>query len=84
VADRHGLAIHVATGGNLARRIVSDFRPDAVVAVACERDLSSGIADTYPLPVFGVCNERPHGPCINTSVSIGKVEAAIEALVGAA
>jgi hypothetical protein len=82
IADRNGLELFVATGGSLARRILSDIRPDAVVAVACERDLSSGIADSYPLPVLGITNERPFGPCINTRVDMKKVEEAIEQLCG--
>ncbi len=72
----------MATGGNLARRIVSHADPDAIVAVACERDLSSGIADTYPIPVLGICNERPFGPCVNTRVDLDKVEEAIQVLSG--
>ncbi|WP_333655156.1 DUF116 domain-containing protein [Dissulfurispira sp.] len=78
VADENNLKLFVATGGNLARRIVSDVRPEAVVAVACERDLSSGIADAYPLPVLGIPNERPFGPCFNTRVDLTKVKEAIE------
>ncbi len=82
IAEKNNLELHVATGGNLARRIVSHSGPDAIVAVACERDLSSGIADTYPIPVLGICNERPFGPCINTRVDLGKVEEAIKKLSG--
>ncbi|HAK87930.1 MAG: hypothetical protein A2X55_11195 [Nitrospirae bacterium GWB2_47_37] len=78
VAEDNHLKLFVATGGNLARRIVSDVKPEAVVAVACERDLSSGIADAYPLPVLGISNERPFGPCFNTKVNIEKVKEAIE------
>jgi len=80
VADRKNIEIHVATGGNLARRIVTHAHPDVIVAVACERDLSSGIADAYPLPVIGIPNERPFGPCINTRVDLRKVEEAIDLL----
>jgi hypothetical protein len=82
IAEKNDLDLHVATGGNLARRIVSHANPDAIVAVACERDLSSGIADTYPIPVLGICNERPYGPCVNTRVDLDKVEEAIQALSG--
>jgi hypothetical protein len=77
VSDRTGIELFVASGGNLARRIVEDTRPEAIIAVACERDLSSGIADVYPMPVYGVCNERPCGPCLNTKVDISKLENAI-------
>jgi uncharacterized protein len=45
--------------------------------VACERDLSSGLVDTYTLPVLGIPNERPFGPCFNTRVDLEKVKEAI-------
>lgn len=78
IADDNNLKLFVATGGNLARKIVADVRPHAIVAVACERDLISGIADSYPLPIIGIINERPFGPCVNTRVSLEKVKDAIE------
>jgi len=78
IADDNNLTLFIATGGNLARKIVKDVLPEAIVAVACERDLSSGIADSYPLPVLGIPNERPFGPCVNTRVNLGKVRNAIE------
>ena len=68
----------VATGGTLARLIVVERRPHLIIAVACERDLSSGIQDSYPLPVFGVINHRPHGPCYDTLVDLEKVEEALK------
>lgn len=77
VSEKHGLRLFVATGGTIARRIVKDARPEAIIAVACERDLSSGLVDTFPLPVLGILNERPFGPCVNTRVDIRKVEEAI-------
>ncbi|MEW6001148.1 MAG: DUF116 domain-containing protein [Nitrospirota bacterium] len=78
IADENHLDLFVVTGGSLARRIVNEVRPEAVVAVACENDLSSGIFDTYPLPILGIPNERPFGPCLNTSVDLEKVKDAIE------
>ena len=60
----------MATGGTLARQIVKKNRPQAVLAIACERDLMSGIQDVYPLPAVGVLNIRPNGPCYNTRVDI--------------
>lgn len=77
IADENELNLSVATGGTLARRIVKETLPEAIVAVACETDLSSGIVDTYPLPVLGVPNERPFGPCLNTQVNLDKVKEAI-------
>lgn len=80
IADDNHLNLFIATGGTLARKIVKDVRPEAIVAVACERDLSSGIVDTYPLPILGIPNERPFGPCFNTRVDLEKVKEAIEFL----
>ncbi|MGW8272980.1 MAG: DUF116 domain-containing protein [Thermodesulfovibrionales bacterium] len=80
IAESHNLELFVATGGTIARRIVGEVRPQAIVAVACERDLSSGIADTYPLPTLGITNERPFGPCVNTQVNLEKVKDAIRRL----
>ncbi|NWF75194.1 MAG: DUF116 domain-containing protein [Nitrospirae bacterium] len=78
IAEENNLTLSVATGGSLARRIVNNTKPDAIVAVACENDLSSGIADIYPLPVLGIPNIRPFGPCINTMVDLSKVREYIE------
>jgi hypothetical protein len=78
LSEKYGVGLAVATGGTLARRIVVERRPQLVIAVACERDLSSGIQDSYPLPVFGVINHRPHGPCYDTQVDLEKVEEALK------
>jgi hypothetical protein len=77
LSDQYQVRIAVATGGTLARRIIVDNRPKAIVAVACEHDLTSGIQDAYPIPVIGILNDRPNGPCINTKVDIQKVRKAI-------
>ena len=77
LSERYGIHLAVATGGTIARRIVVERRPRMILAVACERDLASGIQDTYPLPVFGVMNFRPHGPCFDTNVSLEALEDAI-------
>jgi uncharacterized protein len=80
ISEKYGVSLAVATGGTLARRIVSETRPDLIIAVACERDLTSGIQDTTPLPVYGIFNERPFGPCFNTQVAVGRIEAILAEL----
>lgn len=73
--------ISVATGGTLARRIIVQKRPQAIIAVACERDLTSGIQDSYPLPVLGILlDDRPQGPCINTQVDTALIREALKFL----
>ena len=77
LAAKYNVRLAVATGGTLARHFVKQYRPRAVIAIACERDLTSGIQDTQPLPVLGVLNSRPHGPCLDTQVNLEQVEEAI-------
>ncbi|MCX7781620.1 MAG: DUF116 domain-containing protein [Negativicutes bacterium] len=74
---QYGARFAVVTGGTLARKVIKEIRPHAVLAIACERDLTSGIQDVFPLPVIGVLNQRPHGPCCNTRVDINEVNQAI-------
>lgn len=81
MADEMGFHFFVATGGTLARQIVKNIRPKAVLAIACERDLMSGVQDVYPLPAVGVLNIRPNGPCYNTRVDLDEVKKQLEAIL---
>ena len=89
----HEMGFHffVATGGTLARQIVYKTKPKAVLAIACERDLMSGIQDVYPLEFshksvllwecIDALNIRPNGPCYNTHVDIEEVRAQLEKII---
>lgn len=77
LSEKFGIKLAIATGGTIARRIVVQNRPRVILAVACERDLVSGIQDTYPLPVYGILNERPCGPCLDTLVDLEQIESAL-------
>ena len=68
----------VATGGSLARKLIQDKNPNVIVAVACHRDLLDGLRDAWRYPVYAVLNERPNGPCHETTVSIASIEFAIQ------
>lgn len=78
--EKTSIKIFIATGGTLARKIIIDNKPKAVIAVACERDLTSGIQDMSHIPVLGVFNKRPNGPCVDTLIDINEVEKAINFL----
>lgn len=77
LGEKYNLHLEVVNGGTLARKRVAQFRPHGIVAVACERDLTLGIQDVHPIPVYGVINDRPHGPCVNTQVDMALVEEAV-------
>ena len=80
--EKYNTKVFVATGGTLARKIIIDNKPKAVIAVACERDLTSGVRDVDKIPVLGVFNLRPNGPCIDTNINIKEVENAINFFTG--
>ncbi|WP_279378941.1 DUF116 domain-containing protein [Acetivibrio straminisolvens] len=71
----------MVTGGTAARNIVSKIRPKIIVSVACERDLSSGIADVGSIPVIGIINDRPNGPCYNTNVDVNALKKKLENII---
>lgn len=69
---------HVAPGGTEARRIIRATAPRAIVAIACERDLVAGIHETVPrIPIIGIPNTRPLGPCKDTSIDVEKFRSAL-------
>lgn len=73
IKEDYGVDVKVATGGTLARKYIKDIRAKMVVAVACKRDLMSGICDAFPVNVYGVFNQINDEPCINTTVSVDKI-----------
>ncbi len=81
LAEKYGFNIKVVTGGTLARREIEKIKPKAIIAVACERDLSSGILEASPLPVLGISNQRPQGPCFNTRANLTMVEEAVNSFI---
>ncbi len=80
ICERHSdVVVHTASGGSAARKVIKDMKPRAIVAVACERDLVSGIQDIAPkIPVIGIPNVRPGGPCKDTTMDIKSFIDAIE------
>lgn len=78
IMSKHNVRAAVATGGSLARKLIQDSRPDVIIAVACHRDLTDGVRDSWRFPVYAVLNERPNGPCFETRVSVSIIEFAIK------
>ena len=75
IAKQYGVSAFVATRGQLARRVIKERRPKAVVAVACERDMVSGIHDVAGrVPVLGLTMTLPNGPCKDASLDLPKME----------
>lgn len=83
VAGRYGVPLFVASRGRYARQMLAMRRPKRVVAVACERDLVSGVHDAAArLPVLGATLALPDGPCKNTEVDLRGLEGSIRTFLG--
>jgi hypothetical protein len=67
----------MAAGGREALAFVADKQVKAVVAVACEKELSQGILAVFPKPVLGVLNIQTNGPCRNTRLDPQSVRTAV-------
>jgi hypothetical protein len=81
--DVYPVTIHTVSGGELARKKVKEMRPTAIIGVACERDLVSGIRDVgTKFSVIGIPNRRPEGPCRNTNIDMAELIETIEFFVG--
>lgn len=81
LSEKYKIKIAIATGGTLARKIIIENRPKFIIAVACERDLVEGLREVFPIPVYGILNLRPEGPCVNTRVFVEKIESALVGLI---
>jgi hypothetical protein len=73
IGKQYDIHISVVNGGTLARKVVHDTMPDAIIAVACHRDLTEGVRESWIYPVYAILNERPFGPCVDTKVDTDKV-----------
>src|SRR6185312_14020708 len=75
IAGRYGVPVFVATRGQLARRVIRERRPRAVVAVACERDMVSGLHDVAgKVPVLELTMTLPSGPCKDAGLNLAQLE----------
>jgi uncharacterized protein len=82
IAGKYGVPVFVATRGQLARRVIRERRPRAVVAVACERDMVSGLHDVAgKVPVLGLTMTLPAGPCKDAGLDLGRLEEWVRAYV---
>lgn len=75
IAGKYEVPVFVATRGQLARRVIRERRPRAVVAVACERDMVTGLHDVAgKIPVLGLTMTLPSGPCKDAGLDLGTLE----------
>lgn len=81
--DKYKFSQVIVAGGTEARRAIKDLRPHGIIAIACERDLLSGIKDLKgKIPVIAFPNQMPEGPCKNTVIPLDSIEKTVTILLG--
>lgn len=76
--QRYELEMRTVGGGTAALKLIREKRPSSIIGIACERDLLHGIKDlSIRIPVIGIPNERPEGPCKNTMIDLEQLELAV-------
>lgn len=74
-AQEQGIASAMAGDGEMARVAVLKHQPGAILAIACERDLITGIRDVkQQISILTISVKRPQGPCKDTIVEFSEVE----------
>jgi len=77
--------VAVVGANRLAREKVREFRPTAILAVACERDLVSGLYDFgHKMPILVQANTRPTGPCVGATIDLDQIRIALQDIYGLA
>ena len=81
LAQEYNCEVFVAPTGESARKKLITARPTALIAVACERDLITGLRDVGErLPILSVAIKRPEGPCKNAHIKLQDLRDALEFL----
>lgn len=79
LAGPYDCPVAVAANNRIARERIKENRPSVLVAVACERDLVSGLFDFgHKLPILVLPNQRPHGPCLRATIDLDVLESCLQ------
>ncbi len=78
ISEEYGISIAIASGGRIALKRVMAEEVQGVVAIACEKELRTGLMAAMPKAIFAVPNLRPSGYCVDTDVYMDDVLKAVE------
>lgn len=82
LASEYDCDFYMAPTGAQARQKVAQVKPSAIIGIACERDLITGIRDVGAyFPVLGVTNKRPIGPCKGAFIDMDELKSGLDVLL---
>ncbi|MBM3254428.1 MAG: DUF116 domain-containing protein, partial [Candidatus Omnitrophica bacterium] len=73
LSRKTGIKLHLTNGGLMALELARDKRLFSIVAIACEKELVSGIFSVFPKRVLGIPLNLPNGPCRDTNFDFKKL-----------
>lgn len=77
-----GIRLHFANGGLMALELVKDKKLTSIVAIACEKELVSGIFSVFPKRrVLAITLNLPNGPCKDTNFDFDKLSRFVNILL---
>lgn len=66
--------VKTATGGRIAKLHIEEYKPDYVIAVACDKELIEGIKESRDYKILAISNIITEKPCVNTDVDIERIK----------
>lgn len=72
--QRYKIELKIVPGGEMAKSVVKELKPEYVIAVACKPELLAGLKSVHNYNVVVIPNTIVEKPCINTDVEIKKIE----------
>ena len=81
LSEEYGISLAVASGGRIALKRVMAEEVQGVVAIACEKELRTGLMAAMPKAIYAVPNKRPYGYCVDTDVYMDDVLKAVKFFV---
>jgi hypothetical protein len=81
ICQERGVRFSVEAGGTSARQQLALHSPSLVVAVACQREILAGVADS-PVPVVAVSLCTGSSPCRNSKVNAAELDWRLSMITG--
>lgn len=74
MGEHYKVNVAVASGSEMALEKVRARKLDAIIAIACEKELAGGIKALLPQRVLAITNTKPYGPCKDCNVDVTLLE----------
>jgi len=78
---QRGWETRITNRSHKAYQAAREYQPDLIVAVSCHDRLLKGLTKLPQIPSYVIPLDLPHGMCVDTTFSVPRLMAAMDALV---